>query len=480
MVSGLDEERTYAYTASWQLLEERVDADYSGDPGLDKRVQYAWGLRYIDDCLMHRADLNNDGDYTDSNENTWYHMTDGMFSTVAVLNRTATLVERVSYDSYGQARHHRPGDVNGDGNSGFTDSAIVGTIIVANGGTPVPITSSLYRAEADLNRDGTINSSDRTLAGVSASALAAALISNAGTGGPDNSIGWDGYVFNPATGEYLVRHRTYGPTLGRWLERDPIGVRVETAPRLGVRPSVQYHDGMNVYQYVQSSPVVRLDPVGLVSAPNHGIDPNHCKEVYEACMKAVQRQHALCKHILDICDEVNFLEWYRRQRDDMDWLTGLPTCPCTLAQAKGETHPTRREKWRDSPLTGPRYLGEEFGTANSWSCSGGRIVRRYHPGASECCRSTTTNRHRAAQQCCYDGQGKLITSGGGAGTPDRAPAQFPGWYTDHWDWDVAPFRLAEDLDRKHGGSDHRRKYCEVRPPNNGRNCAPNPTPWPNL
>ena len=85
MVSRLNEERTYAYTASWQLLEERVDADYSGDPGLDKRVQYVWGLRYIDDCLMHRADVNNDGDYTDSYEDTWYHMTDGMFSTVAVL-----------------------------------------------------------------------------------------------------------------------------------------------------------------------------------------------------------------------------------------------------------------------------------------------------------------------------------------------------------------------------------------------------------
>ncbi|MBX3356665.1 MAG: hypothetical protein KF724_13300 [Phycisphaeraceae bacterium] len=245
--AGLDEERTYAYTASWQLLEERVDADYSGDPGLDKRVQYAWGLRYIDDCLMHRADLNNDGDYADSGENTWYHMTDGMFSTVAVLNRTATLVERVSYDSYGQARHHRPGDVNGDGNSGFTDSALVGTIIVANGGTPVPITSSLYRAEADLNRDGTINSSDRTLAGVSASALASGLISNSGTGGPDNSIGWDGYVFNPAVGDYLVRHRTYGPDLGRWRERDPIG----------------YSHDLSLYSYCLGRPIWFTDSRGL-------------------------------------------------------------------------------------------------------------------------------------------------------------------------------------------------------------------------
>ncbi|MBX3356720.1 MAG: hypothetical protein KF724_13580 [Phycisphaeraceae bacterium] len=291
MVSGLDEVRTYTYSANWQLLEERVDKEYISSPGLNKRVQYVWGLRYIDDCLMHRADLNNDGDYTDSNENTWYHMTDGMFSTVAVLNRTATLVERVSYDSYGQARHHRPGDVNGDGNSGFTDSALVGTIIVANGGTPVPITSSLYRAEADLNRDGTINSSDRTLAGVSASALASGLISNSGTGGPDNSIGWDGYVFNPATGDYLVRHRTYRPTLGRWVERDPVGTIVsnpmgellhsstnsgtpgyrvaetdalwaDTMDLLSMHPESRYGDGSNLYQYGGSEALSGLDPTG--------------------------------------------------------------------------------------------------------------------------------------------------------------------------------------------------------------------------
>ncbi|MBX3356663.1 MAG: hypothetical protein KF724_13290 [Phycisphaeraceae bacterium] len=245
----LDEERVFAYSASWQLLEERVDKEYISSPGLNKRVQYVWGLRYIDDCLMHRADLNNDGDYTDSNENTWYHMTDGMFSSVAVLNRTATLVERVSYDSYGQARHHRPGDVNGDGNSGFTDSALVGNIIVANGGTPVPITSSLYRAEADLNRDGTINSSDRTLAGVSASSLASGLISNSGTGGPDNSIGWDGYVFNPATGDYISRYRTYLTQVGRWDRRDPVSIYIVGS----------------LYEAMASDTTRLLDPMGLCS-----------------------------------------------------------------------------------------------------------------------------------------------------------------------------------------------------------------------
>ena len=37
----------------------------------------------------------------------------------------------------------------------------------------------------------------------------------------DNQIGYDGYVFNQETAQYLVRHRSYDTTLGRWLERDP-------------------------------------------------------------------------------------------------------------------------------------------------------------------------------------------------------------------------------------------------------------------
>ncbi|MFO0895611.1 MAG: hypothetical protein U0574_11740 [Phycisphaerales bacterium] len=36
------------------------------------------------------------------------------------------------------------------------------------------------------------------------------------TNGPDNTIGWDGYVFNATTADHLVRQRTYLPPLGRW------------------------------------------------------------------------------------------------------------------------------------------------------------------------------------------------------------------------------------------------------------------------
>lgn len=245
--AGLDEERAFTYSGSWQLLEERVDTNYTGAPGLNKRVQYLWGLRHTDDCVMHRADLGNDGDYQDTNEGRWFHLTDGQFSTVAIVNHTGTLIERTSYDSYGKARHHQPGDVDGvNGNCDASDKAIVDAI-TGNGLYSVPISSSSYRAEADLNRDGWINSTDSTLANRTASALPSGEISIATSGGPDSSVGWCSYVFNGATLQYLVRFRSYDPVLGRWIERDPSG----------------YADGMSLYECVGSAPIGFVDPMGL-------------------------------------------------------------------------------------------------------------------------------------------------------------------------------------------------------------------------
>jgi hypothetical protein len=43
-----------------------------------------------------------------------------------------------------------------------------------------------------------------------------------------------------------VRFRSYSPTLGRWLERDPAG----------------YVDGMGLYEYVRGGPIAAVDPSG--------------------------------------------------------------------------------------------------------------------------------------------------------------------------------------------------------------------------
>jgi len=52
-----------------------------------------------------------------------------------------------------------------------------------------------------------------------------------------------------------VRFRTYSPTLGRWLERDPAG----------------YVDGMDLYEYVRGGPIDAVDPSGRWTVPTSAL-----------------------------------------------------------------------------------------------------------------------------------------------------------------------------------------------------------------
>ena len=65
-----------------------------------------------------------------------------------------------------------------------------------------------------------------------------------------NEVLYCGYRFDTETGLYHVRHRSYHPTLGRWLQRDRGG----------------YVDGMSLYEYVRSNPVVYVDLVAFAAA----------------------------------------------------------------------------------------------------------------------------------------------------------------------------------------------------------------------
>ena len=67
----------------------------------------------------------------------------------------------------------------------------------------------------------------------------------------DNTVLFAGYRWDTETGLYGVRFRMYHPTLGRWLQRDPVG----------------YLDATNLYQYALSSPASYIDPFGLACTP---------------------------------------------------------------------------------------------------------------------------------------------------------------------------------------------------------------------
>jgi RHS repeat-associated protein len=263
----LTQSRSMFYTADWQLVEELVDDDIG--TGTDRRVQYLWGARYIDDIVLRREDRNDDGDFSDSGDIYRYYLSDVQFSPVVIVDETATVIEQVSYTPYGQARHHYRTDLTGDGGTDINDLYVITGNSDPNG-----------FGEGDLNRSGVADSTDESIVwgDITTAGIPAGRLS---TESEDNIIGYDGYAFNAETEEYSVRFRSFNPVLGRWLERDPLGARplVQTAgddtvkqvpglPQVGeVDPIRQFDDGSSVYEYVQSKPATNTDFSGLGRGP---------------------------------------------------------------------------------------------------------------------------------------------------------------------------------------------------------------------
>lgn len=144
----------------------------------------------------------------------------------------------------------------------------------------------------------------------------------------------------------------------------------------------------------------------------------------------------------------DFLEKYMQQM-----LSELPHCPClypsdvsyTVVSVYDDVH-ERPFRWRDA--SGPKER-----------------LDIYKPSAHSCIRSALSSdlSTLAAQHCCYDNRGRLITRGKGAGTPNLISTEFSPEL--HFKVDVLPWILCKgDWSRFHA----------VRPPNNGLNCPENP------
>ncbi|KAG7251328.1 hypothetical protein CRUP_024405 [Coryphaenoides rupestris] len=134
-------------------------------------------------------------------------------------------------------------------------------------------------------------------------------------------------------------------------------------------------------------------------------------------------------------------------------LSELPGCPCSYPSAAAyavvSVHDEARGRpfrWRDA--SGPRER-----------------LDVYKPSARSCIRSALSDAAStlAAQHCCYDERGRLLTRGKGAGTPNLISSEFSPEL--HFKVDVLPWILCKgDWSRFHA----------ARPPNRGLACPENP------
>jgi len=237
---ALDTEQVLLYDADWRLLERRVNSTndpMEEEPEIDRIIHHVWGLRYIDDIVATRHDINPSAE--NGHELIFFHITDAQFSTVAMLSDTGAVLERVTYTAYGVARHHWPTDVTGDGE---VDSADLGAVLNAYGSIDDPE----YRSGADFDRDGVVGGADL---GAVLTYLTKRPDGVLSADAVNNEIGYAGYQFAPeagALGAYLARNRWLDPELGRWRQRDPLG----------------YVDGMGLYEYVGAAPLTFGDSHG--------------------------------------------------------------------------------------------------------------------------------------------------------------------------------------------------------------------------
>ncbi|KAM5339030.1 isthmin-2 isoform 2-T3 [Glossophaga mutica] len=134
-------------------------------------------------------------------------------------------------------------------------------------------------------------------------------------------------------------------------------------------------------------------------------------------------------------------------------LRDLPSCPCTYPLEAADEAVSLRDE----------HQGHSF----QWKDASGPRERLdvYQPTARLCLRSLLSERSStlAAQHCCYDSGGRLLTRGKGAGTPALVSADFSPEL--HFKVDKQPWILCKgDWSRYHA----------ARPPNNGQACADNP------
>ncbi|KAL7564364.1 hypothetical protein ACA910_001515 [Epithemia clementina (nom. ined.)] len=101
--------------------------------------------------------------------------------------------------------------------------------------------------------------------------------------------------------------------------------------------------------------------------------------------------------------------WAEAEREDLSWIDSLPQCPCTVTYSGNNNENYAPGEWDEDSFCNPEA-----------DCSVN------HPGAYGCIRQYVGD---YGNQCCYTQGGSYISSGAGAGTPDKAGSS---WSLTHY------------------------------------------------
>lgn len=274
---------------------------------------------------------------------------------------------------------------------------------------------------------------------------------------PYQWVGRWGYQSTSVSRDLAVRSRTFRPSSGRWLSRDPSYLTRESTSSFNLD---LYTPRDMSYGYVLNRPVMFVDPSGLrpfegildtvggalKDATAEGVDK--LKSAYQRTKEFASKRIEEIKNMPKDIAEKQCRAWTAAElKKNQDWLNKLPACPCFICEFfVGESEESK--KW-DEPVKAPKE----------------------HPGALWCIRTLAGKGlvknfrlevpANPGQQCCYNGDGDLITGGAGAGTPDLAGAYSN--VEEHFRLDVYPFLVCEKAGLVS-------EYLKARPPNNKNNC----------
>jgi RHS repeat-associated protein len=201
--------------------------------------QFIHGTQYIDELVMVRV----------ADKGDFYVHQDGNWNVIGLTDLGRHVVERYVYTPYGELIVHQDtgfGDRDGDGDVDSTDKGTVGT-------TCTGTVSGSCRI-LDLDFDGDYDSTDAT----KFDALTQGAMRHPGRPATNVSqpFAHQGLLFEPELAQYQNRARQYDPGKRRFVQEDP----------LFLSPSrhESHRPDPNLYEYIRSTPLVKIDPFGLM------------------------------------------------------------------------------------------------------------------------------------------------------------------------------------------------------------------------